>query len=73
MKKFRPQLYCRVVGRLGPVGSYNWQDTNNWTIQNYLNKVWSVLHYRSSHAPEPIQIKWRAQARRFEQKHWKIL
>jgi len=70
--KFRPQYYCRVL-RNGPVGAYNWQDNNNWTVQNYLNKVWSVLHYKSSHAPEPIQTKWRAQAQRFEQKHRKIL
>jgi len=45
----------------------------NWTLKNYLLKVWSVLHYRSSHAAKPIQAKWRAQARRFEQKHRKIL
>ena len=70
--KFRPQYYCRVT-RQYSVGQFNWQKRASWNLKNYLNKVWSVLHYKSSHAPEPIQTKWRAQARRFEQKHRKIL
>ena len=74
-EKFRPQGFSMAF-RLHTkfrVGIYNWQPRFDWTIKKYLIHVFSVLHYRGSHAPEPIQQKWRRAAKRFEQQHRKIL
>jgi len=74
-KKFRPQQFSWGFRVKHPVkiSHYNYRPYWNLTLKNYLHYVFSVLHYRSSHAPEPIQRKWRRAAIRFEQQHRKIL
>lgn len=64
-KKFRPQ---QLKGR-----SYNWQKRYPWSLKNYLQHVFSVLHYKGRHAPQPIQIKWSTACEIFEHKHRRIL
>lgn len=74
-KKFRPQegLVRLYLSGLNPRGKYNWNTRYSWSIQNYLHHVFHVLHYRSSHAPVPIQKKWRIAAKKFLDKHERIL
>jgi len=74
-KKFRPQTYLVSFHSrtLVPRGRYNWIPRLKWSAKNYLHHVFSVLHYKSSHAPGPIQQKWRIAARKFEHRHRKIL
>jgi hypothetical protein len=70
-KKFRPQdfLVRYQLRHMTPRGRYNWLPRFAWNNQNYLHKVFSVLHYRSSHAPVPVQQRWRHVAERFLAKH----
>ena len=73
-KKFRPQdfLVRYSLRHMTPRGQYNWLPRLAWNNRNYLHKVFSVLHYRGSHAPVPVQKKWRTVAERFSQRHHKI-
>jgi hypothetical protein len=73
--KFRPQDFILAyhLRSLKPRGQYNWVPRVKWNNKNYLLKVWSMLHYRSSHAPKPIRQKWRIAAKKFLDKHERIL
>ena len=66
-KKFRPQdfLLAYQLRHKTPRGQYNWLPRFAWNNRNYLHKVFSVLHYRSSHAAVPIQRRCRCAAERF--------
>lgn len=73
--KFRPYDFdpAYFLRSLKPRGRLNWVPRMPWNSENYLLKVWSVLHYRSSHAPKPVQKKWRTTALQFQRKHRKRL
>lgn len=72
---FRPQQFNPRFKLKRPyrVGRYNWIPYFPWSLKNYLHYVHSVLHYKSSHSPEPIQRKWKMTYKRFERKHQKII
>jgi hypothetical protein len=74
-KKFRPQQFSLKfrLKHLPKTGSYNYVPYFKFTLKNYLHYLFSILHYRSSHAPDSIRKKWRHVAYRFEQKYKKIL
>lgn len=69
--KFRPYDFdlAYFLRSLTPRGRLNWIPRMRWNSENYLQKVWSVLHYRSSHAPKQIQKKWHLTAMKFQQRH----
>lgn len=71
--KFRPQSYNKKYKLFENNNRLNWQPRIPWVIKNYLHHVFSVLHYKASHAPRPIQTKWRTAATKFERRHYKIL
>ncbi|NDG31771.1 hypothetical protein EB118_17085 [bacterium] len=73
--KFRPQDFIITYHFRGlrPRGQYNWIPRMSWNNKNYLLKVWSVLHYRSTHAPNPIKQKWHITAEKFQHRHKRIL
>ena len=71
--KFRPQQFNSKLKLKLRLGIYNWQPRFGWSLKNYLHHVFSVLHYKSRHAPGPIMKKWHVAARRFERKHQKII
>lgn len=75
MTKFRPQQFNSRFKIKHPykVGRYNWIPYFPWTTENYLHHVFSVLHYKSSHAPRPIRQKWSLRAKLFEQAHRRII
>jgi len=67
--KFRPQQLHRKFS----IKHSNWQPRSKWSPKDYLLHVFSMLHYKSRHAPRPIQIKWRKASTRFERQHHKII
>jgi len=73
--KFRPQHFNPLFNlrSLYKVGRYNWILRAEWTLNSYLIKVHSQLHYRSSHAPCAVRKKWRKVTDIFEKKHHKII
>ncbi len=72
--KFRPQELGPAFKIKHPCKAavYNWRPRFGWTLKTYLHHVFSVLHYRSSHAPQPIQKKWRKAATKFGNSHKKV-
>jgi hypothetical protein len=72
--KFRPQILDNAfkIKHCYKTAVYNWRPRFSWTLKTYLHHVFSVLHYRSSHAPKPIQKKWRKFTIKFENFHKKI-
>lgn len=72
-KKFRPQNLGARKRKQESLGKYNWQKKYPWSLKNYLQHVFSVLHYKSCHAPQPIQIKWKGLAFKFSKKHKNIV
>lgn len=72
---FRPQQFNNKfkLGLSHKAGVYNWRPRRGWTMKNYLHHVFGILHYRSSHAPLPIQKRWRIAARHFESRHRNFL
>lgn len=71
MKKFRPQEYCGFnKHKYGPLGPYNWVKCYDLTLDNYLNRVEGILHYRHYHAPKPIRLKWNSAWRRMERRRY---
>ena len=72
--KFRPQHYCpHNHHKYGPLGQFNYIKYSSWTIDKYLNHVYSIIHYRAHHAPPNIQRKWKLLDRKFNNKYRKIL
>ncbi len=70
---FRPQEFNGRFKLSNPVGQYHYRPRLKWNLGNYLQHVLGVLHYRSSHAPNPVRKKWKLVANRFVIKHKKIV
>ena len=70
MKKFRPQEYYKKH-RYRSLGQYNQAKYNDLTLDNYLNRVESILHYRQYHAPKPIRLKWLSAWQRMERRRYR--
>ncbi len=75
LSKFRPMQFNPLFNLRSPykVGRYNWIMRSSWSINGYLHKVHSVLHYKSRHAPYPVRKKWQKITDIFEKKHHKII
>ena len=73
--KFRPQEFNPLFNlrSLYKVARYNWILRDEWTLNSYLHKVHSRLHYLGRHSPYPIREKWEKITLIFEKKHHKIL
>ena len=69
MNKFRPQEYYKKH-RYRSLGQYNWVKCYDLTLDNYLNRVEGILHYRHYHAPKPIRLKWLSAWKRMEQRRY---
>jgi hypothetical protein len=80
MNKFRPQEVSkkyRLKQRIqsGIVNNYNWQSRVRWYPAGWkinhqtLGRIFRQLHYLGSHAPKPIQARWRRQENLFLKAH----
>jgi len=78
--KFRPFLLfpkyrLKYWLQFGKHVNYNFIDRKkNYTLSSFpgVYKIGGQLHYLASHAPEPVQRKWKSAFRRFCQKYKKF-
>jgi hypothetical protein len=69
MNKFRPQEYYKKH-KYRSIGQYNWIKCYDLTLDNYLNRIEGILHYRHYHAPKPIRLKWHSAWLRMERRRY---
>lgn len=73
-KAFRPQHFNgKFKLREGFVGKWHYRLRTRWEEDNHILRVFGQLHYLGSHAPKPINKKWRRVEKKFYERYKKYL